>query len=522
MMRACLAGVILVGLVACSSSGGDGQGGAGAGASGGSVGSGGSITAPPTPNACMPPATLADVSKPKTVVGTGAGTCTEALLTAAVAAGGVITFDCGASGATIPITGAKTIALDTVIDGGGNVTLDGGGGTRLFITQGDVSFTVQKLTLTGAKVSGAAGDALGAANSGAAIYRQSNGKLTVVDCTFKDNHASDQGGSDVGGGAIYSYGGDTVVVGSTFDGNSGAAGGAIGNLRSNLTIVNSTFVNNHAVSANGGAVALDGQNADHGKVFTLCGVIMNNNVAAIEAGAVYRYGYPGESTVIDSSTFDGNTASDAKAGLGGAIYHHTDTAGAMPLTLTNSTISNNTAGWGAGGMFWYNSPVTMTNVTVSGNKAVNSLGGGIAANGVPGTIQSSTIADNHADNGASFGGGLVGGAGLDVKDTIIADNTAGNAYNPVSCTDTASGGDHDLQYPAKESSGQADKPCVTGITMSDPLLGPLQDNGGTTKTMALMAGSPAIGAGAGCPATDQRGQPRTGACDIGAYQTGSN
>jgi hypothetical protein len=470
----------------------------------------------------VPPAVLADISKPTTVVGTGDGTCTEALLAAAVASGGIITFDCGANGATIPITTPKTVAKDTVIDGGGNVTLSAGGTTRIFITSGDVSFTVQKLTLTGAHVSGGASDALSDKNSGAAIYRQSNGKLTVVDSTFKDNHASDQGGSDVGGGAIYSWGGDTVIVGSTFDGNSGAAGGAIGNLRSNLTIVNSTLVNNKAVSSNGGAVALDGQNMDHGKVFTLCGVIAKNNFAAIEGGAIYRYGYPGESTVIDSSTFDGNTANDAKGGLGGGIYHHTDTAGAMPLTLTNSTISNNTAGWGAGAMFWFNSPVTMTNVTVAGNKAVNSLGGGIAANGVPGTIASSTIAGNHADNGGSFGGGLVGATGLTLKNTIIANNTAGNAWNPVSCTDTASGGDHDLQYPPKESSGQADKPCVAGVTMADPLLGPLQDNGGTTMTMALMPGSPAIGAGAGCPATDQRGQPRTGACDIGAYQHGSS
>jgi hypothetical protein len=253
---------------------------------------------------------------------------------------------------------------------------------------------------------------------------------------------------------------------------------------------------------------------------TLCGVIAENNVAAMEAGAVYRYGYPGESTVIDSSTFDGNTASDPKGGLGGALYHQTDTPATMPLTLTNSTFSNNTAGFGAGAMFWYNSPVTMINVTVAGNKAVNSLGGGIAANGVKGTIESSTIANNHADNGASFGGGLVGGASLTVTNTIISGNTAGNEWNPVSCTDTASG-DHDLQYPPKEASGQADKPCVSGVTMADPLLGPLQDNGGPTKTMALMPGSPAIGAGSGCPATDQRGAPRTGACDIGAYQHGA-
>jgi hypothetical protein len=57
--------------------------------------------------------------------------------------------------------------------------------------------------------------------------------------------------------------------------------------------------------------------------------------------------------------------------------------------------------------------------------------------------------------------------------------------------------------------------------MADPKLGPLADNGGPTKTMALLAGSPAIGGGAGCPSTDQRGEPRKGACDIGAYQHGA-
>jgi hypothetical protein len=507
MKRAALAALLGIGLAACSSKG------AGSAVTGG----GGSIPAPPPPNACMPPVMLADVSSPTTVVGTGAGTCTEALLSAAVAKGGTITFDCGTS-ATITLTAPITVAMDTVIDGGGTVTVSGGGATRIFVTQGDVSFTVQRLTLSGGKLGGAAGDALSAANSGAAIFRQSSGKLVVVDATFADNHAADVGGSDVGGGAIYSWGGDTVVVGSTFNGNTGAQGGAIGNLRSNLTVVNSTFVNNQALSGNGGAIATDGQNATEGKVMTLCGVVANNNFAAIEAGAVYRYGYPGESTVIDSSTFDGNTANDPKGGLGGAIYHHTDTPGMMPLTLTNSTISNNKAGWGGGGMFWYGSPVTMINVTVAGNQALNSLCGGIAANGVSGTIASSTIANNQANDAASFGGALVGGGSLTIQDTILSGNTAGNEWNPVSCTDTAAGGAHDLQYPPKEASGQADKPCVTGVTMADPLLGPLQDNGGPTQTMALMPGSPAIGAGSGCPMTDQRGQPRTGACDIGAYQ----
>jgi hypothetical protein len=190
----------------------------------------------------------------------------------------------------------------------------------------------------------------------------------------------------------------------------------------------------------------------------------------------------------------------------------------MPLYLSNSTISNNTSANSAGAMFFYNSPVELTNVTVSGNFALDSLAGAIAANGVTGTLRNCTIADNHADDTDSFAGAITGADGLTIVNTIISGNTAGNEYNPVSCTQTASGGSNDLQFPADQMSGQPDTPCVTGITFADPLLEPLQDNGGPTATMALSAGSPAIGGGTDCPATDQRGEARSNGCDIGAYQ----
>jgi hypothetical protein len=192
----------------------------------------------------------------------------------------------------------------------------------------------------------------------------------------------------------------------------------------------------------------------------------------------------------------------------------------MPLTITNSTISNNLAGRGAGGIFVYNSPTTMTNVTIAQNKALTSLGGGFSANGVPGTLTNVTIAANEANHPDSFAGGVTGANALTLVNSIIANNTAGNGYNPVSCTNAFSGGDHDLQWPDKEGAGGAEPPCVTGVKFADPLLGPLKDNGGPTFTMELGAGSPAIGAGADCPATDQRGDKRSGGCDLGAVQHG--
>jgi len=504
-------------VMACGDDGsGGGTGGNGGSGAGSSGGAGGSVTPPPTPDSCDAPIGEADVSSPTAVVGSGVG-CSEADLDAALAGGGVITFDCGTD-ATITVTSAKVITQTTVIDGGGEVTLSGGGSSRILLVESEVDLTLQNITLADARVSGPRGDGPGPDNSGAAVFRHSSSALHVINSTFTNNHATESG-ADVGGGAIYSYGGDTVIVGSTFDGNSASGGGAIGNLRSNLSIYNSSFANNRALDTNGGAVALDGLNPDQGKVFTLCGVIATNNRARIEGGAVYRYGYPDESSVIDSTTLDGNFAEDADAAAhAGGLYHHTDTPGVMPLYLSNSTISNNTSANSAGGMFFYNSPVELTNVTIVNNSALDSLAGGIAVNGVTGTFRNCTIANNHADDTDSFAGALTGAGELTIVNTIIAGNTGGNEWNPVSCTETAGGGSNNLQHPPQQGSGNDDTPCVSGIEFVEPLLGPLQDNGGPTHTMALLEGSPAIGSGTDCPETDQRGVARDNGCDVGAYQ----
>src|SRR5262249_28046450 len=77
-----------------------------------------------------------DVSSPTTVVGTGsAASCTSAAFVAAVAKGGVITFDCGAAPATIVLSATAKVVNNTasklVIDGGDKVTLSGGGKLRI-------------------------------------------------------------------------------------------------------------------------------------------------------------------------------------------------------------------------------------------------------------------------------------------------------------------------------------------------------------------------------------------------------
>lgn len=83
-------------------------------------------------------------------------------------------------------------------------------------------------------------------------------------------------------------------------------------------------------------------------------------------------------------------------------------------------------------------------------------------------------------------------------------------------------GGNNLQFPARNTNDPSDRDCTAGILIANPQLFPLGNNGGSTQTLALLPGSPAMNAGnnATCPTTDQRGvaRPQGGVCDIGAFE----
>src|SRR5262249_21610584 len=144
------------------------------------------------------------------------------------------------------------------------------------------------------------------------------------------------------------------------------------------------------------------------------------------------------------------------------------------------------------------SSLVLTNCTVANNSAGGSRfdsGGGIHNNGTL-TIFHDTIAGNHAD----IGGGLDGYAM--VGNSIVAGNTAGAAGTDGNGTINSS--DYNL---IQNVSGLTLSGTTTHVIVGqDPRLGPLQDNGGPTFTIALLPGSPAIDAGASLGLrTDQRG-----------------
>ena len=209
------------------------------------------------------------------------------------------------------------------------------------------------------------------------------------------------------------------------------------------------------------------------------------------------------------------TGNVATGFTGGGIYN----AAGGNLTLERSTISGNSAGT-IGGAIYNLNVITITNSTISGNTA-NTTGsnwqaGGLYTNGTA-TVVNSTIVGNTAFRGS--GVDVASGSTASFKNTIIAQNTATGAGQPGNCqvfgTLTSQGGN-------LENTDTCNFVQATDLRNTPAGLGPLQDNGGSTNTWALLSGSMAIdrGIASGCPATDQRGvaRPQQGGCDVGAYE----
>jgi len=502
---------VLVALVAaCGSSGsspGAGDGGTTGGDDAGSSGDD-AATPPAPPPTCTPPAQPVDVSHPTTVVGSGTpASCTEQALVAAVAAGGVVTFDCGPAPATIVVTSEVPVTRDTTIDGGKLVTLSGGKSTRILHIKSAWNvptprLTVQNLTFTDGYTTDVT-NTTSTTEGGAAIF-QDGGTLTVIDCTFAHNQCASTG-QDVSGGAINGQGvGDLVVVGSVFSDNSGSNGGAIGTQGENVTVVNSTFANNRATGSggnprhggDGGAMSYDGANVS----WTMCGDGFSQNHANAQGGAIFRVAYHDEPVTIDRCTFDGNSVDPAMGNAGGLYLEY------ATITMTATTISRGAAHFGGGIWIGHDAIAKLTNDTIADNTAT--MGGGVwFADGVTGTLLNVTVAGN-AGNGMAGGG-----TGVVLQNTLVAGNTRGSLEGEVSCDHTHGGAGANMEYPGDPSS-----PCTASVAVADPALGPLQGNGGPTETMVPAAGSPAIGKGSGCPSTDQRGHARPGACTLGAVE----
>jgi hypothetical protein len=308
-----------------------------------------------------------------------------------------------------------------------------------------------------------------------------SGTLSMTNCTVSDNRAVGMAEERVGGGGLYNAGGTLALTNCTVSRNSATggdyltAGGGLCNANATLSMTNCT---------------VSGNSADQG------------------GGLANLYG--SSAATLTNCTVSGNSAS---AGGGLASYNST-------TTLTDCTVSGNTAGAHGGGLVsGLNAMTTLTNVSISGNAAQN--GGGLYLVRTGGaTLTNCTVTGNTA---SSTGGGLFNYlGGLALTNTIVAGQYAGGDISGAVNSASANNLVGDGSGMTGISDGSQGNQIGTAQAPIAPLLASLGDYGGPTPTMPLLPGSPAISAGtsgAGIPTTDQRGQPRTGHVDIGAFQS---
>ena len=263
---------------------------------------------------------------------------------------------------------------------------------------------------------------------------------------------------------------------------------------------------------------------EHGGGILNWGTLTIRNCLITDNNAVGGGGVSNEGALtIVASTISGNVARGdgppgSRCGGGGGVKSSTGT-----MTIINSTITGNQAGLrseGLGGGIRTGCGCTaeIINSTISGNKAVR-YGGGIAASGIV-QITNCTV----TRNSVAGGGGAVWIRGeVNIENSIIAKNIGGG-----DCTIGGEGGHVGTgEIGIGRNNLIGDGSCNADLS-GDPMLGPLADNGGDTRTHALLPGSPAIDAipVISCTlATDQRGAPRPivqtssdTPCDIGAFE----
>ena len=405
---------------------------------------------------------------------------------------------------------------------------------------------------------------------GGAFASQWYRPVQMTRSTFVANHAGADGGAAYGlhsaeiddsrfeqntaggwGGAIHS-GGALIITETVFDANTAAFDGGALNTWGVNTLDDCDFIANVA-GRHGGAIDHSGQlliigqsrfeanvaNIGAGAINTggpgvLIGSTFRLNKAGGNAGAIHAYDDNYELTIEDC-LFEQNEAGTDGSGNGGGIYSRQrrvmvtgtiirgntadDIGGGIYvaeglLTLSDSLVSGNTAENGRAGGIWVARPAELmaANSTVSGN-AAGTAGGGLYFNGNTNTalLVNTTISNNRADrNGTTgqLGGGIYAATpGVLLRNSIVAGNFTGaatTASDVEGAVDPASA--YTLVQDANSAGGLIDG--VNGNRIGiDPLLGPLQDNGGRSHTHALLPGSPAIDAGDNALALAADGEP---------------
>jgi hypothetical protein len=321
----------------------------------------------------VPPAgRTVSTGHPNHVIGNGrAASCTSGAVVRDVAAGGVTTFKCGPKPVTIAMTSTarliKTVRR-VVLDGGGRITLSGGGKRRILysntcagtwstddcVNQPYPQIVVQNITFedgySGAHQATCTANVpkcwYGGVNGGGAIYVE-GGQFRAVDSRFVDNRCYSYG-PDLGGGAIRALAQyedrPIYITGDTFRGGRCSNGGALSSISVQWDVLNSEFMNNKAIGwganpasrstpggGSGGAIYLDGQDDNA----LIAGTVMDNNSAREGGGAVFDVVDTGRGTLTFNHSHLDNDISGRFQTFPG-IYYDIDGRDTVPLMIKSS------------------------------------------------------------------------------------------------------------------------------------------------------------------------------------------
>ncbi|NQU11810.1 cadherin-like domain-containing protein, partial [bacterium] len=432
------------------------------------------------------------------------------------------------TGEIIDLSGLSgTIALtsgELTIDK--SVALRGPGADTLTISGSDLDHVIQveagahvAVDLSGLRIADGRSDDDGLRGfAGAGIYSYFS-DVTLVDVVVADNICTGLDIEKAGGGIFNAFGNmslvNTHVVNNTVVHPESSSGGGIHNYYGNVILENSTVANNTASFETGSGNYGGAGISSHDGTLTLRNVMVTGNTA----------------------TYDGESSGGVHY-AGGIIY----TSGTLILSdvtvADNSVTYQNTAegsGVGAAGIYIQSCDMAMTNATVTGNTATfignsDRVAGGITSIGYGDvTIANSTVTNNTLiATGSGAGGIQIDTTWVYLLNTIVADNTGGTGPDITGGLTSLGNNLIGDGTGATFKTGTHNDLVGTAGSPIDPMLGPLQDNGGPTLTHALLTGSPAIDAGtaSGAPGTDQRGAMRpidgdksgTAEHDIGALE----
>lgn len=308
---------------------------------------------------------------------------------------------------------------------------------------------------------------------------------------------------------------DTTLTGSAnanAGGLGGSTGGESGATAYTLSLSDVVLDANSAQGDGGGAYIAAPTNATN--------VVLSNNTSITNGGGIYNEA----NTTLTNSTLSGNTSEG-----GGGLF----ATGSNTVTIRGSTFSGNTAVGGGALSSRSGVTVNMVNSTVSGNIG-SDVGAGLYTNGAM-NLNFVTIAKNiSAADSSTAGSGIntfpSGGGSITLKNVLLQGNLRGTTGTiPANCGGTGNA----VTVNSQGHNLSSDTTCnnstwlndSTDLNNIDPKIGALALNSpGTTQTHALLAGSPAMGAGlAGTGiTTDQRGIARDATPDIGAYEVPSS